>query len=235
MKYQTLAIIPARSGSKRIPHKNIKSFLGVPIIKYSIDKALEAGCFDEIMVSTDHKQIARLARVFQASIPFLRSREASTDFATTADVILEVLSQYSKVDKTFAYVCCIYPAAPFITAKKLLEGYYLLKKHDADAVIPVVQFSYPPQKLLSIQNGFLKILNPSYINNRSQEFKPLFHDAGLFYWLKVKSFLKQKKIFMKKSAPLKISEMESQDINTPADWNLAELKYKIVHHKKFMT
>jgi len=119
--------------------------------------------------------------------------------------------------------------------EKLLEGYYLLKKHDADAVIPVVQFSYPPQKLLSIQNGFLKILNPSYINNRSQEFKPLFHDAGLFYWLKVKSFLKQKKIFMKKSAPLKISEMESQDINTPADWNLAELKYKIVHHKKFMT
>ncbi|MEQ8226422.1 MAG: pseudaminic acid cytidylyltransferase, partial [Candidatus Eremiobacterota bacterium] len=152
MDYECLAIIPARGGSKRIPRKNIKPFLGVPIIKYSIASAIKANCFDEIMVSTDDREIAEYSISCGAKVPFYRSEKTANDFAIVSDVIREVIDEYKKRDCMFKYICCIYPTAPFITPERLHEALKLLKKSNADGVLPVVRFSYPIQRALKIEN-----------------------------------------------------------------------------------
>ncbi len=227
-----LAIITARGGSKRIPRKNIKPFLGHPIIKYSIDAALQANCFDEVMVSTDDKEIAGISEKLGAKIPFYRSEAASGDFATTADVIEEVLFRYENIRKVFDYCCCIYPTAPFISPERLKEGFNILKSKNVDSVLPVVRFSYPIQRALKIKNGRLLMIWPENIDKRSQDLMPAYHDAGQFYWLIVESFLKQKKLFTENSAPIEIPESEVQDIDNEEDWKIAEMKYRILKNIK---
>jgi pseudaminic acid cytidylyltransferase len=226
-KKKILVIIPARGGSKRIPRKNIKDFLGQPIIKYSIDAAIESKCFDEVMVSTDDKEIAKVAIKYGAKVPFFRSAKNSDDHATTANVIEEVLSEYLKLGKKYDYACCLYSTAPFVTAKKLTEAKKLLVKSGADSVLPVTNFSFPIQKSFKIEDdGTLKMNWPKYLNSRSQDLKPAYHDAGQFYFLNVKSFLKQKKLFAKKTLPIITSELEVQDLDNESDWKIAEFKYK---------
>ncbi len=231
MKEKTLAIIPARGGSKRIPRKNIKFFLGNPIIKYSIEASLKSKCFDEVMISTDDKEIAKIAQKYRAKVPFYRSAKNSSDYATTPDVIEEVLKEYQKRGKVFKYCCCIYPTAPFVTAKKLKKGFEKLKKTSADSVVPIVRFSYPIQRALKIEKGKFKMIWPKNLNARSQDLMLIYHDAGQFYWLKVESFLKQKKLFAKHSVPIEVPESEVQDIDHKKDWKIAELKFKIFKKK----
>lgn len=231
MNEKYLAIIPARGGSKRIPGKNIRLFLGVPIIKYSIDAAINSKIFDEIIVSTDDKKIAYLSQSSGAKVPFFRSTGASGDYAATADVVLEVLREYRKRGKEFEYFCCIYPAAPFVSAEKLISAIKILKKTNADAVIPVVSFSYPIQRALKYENGLLKMFWPENLNKRSQDLEPVYHDTGQFYWLKTSSFLVQKKIFAKNTVPLRVSELETQDIDSEEDWKIAEIKYRMIKEK----
>jgi N-acylneuraminate cytidylyltransferase len=225
----SIAIIPARGGSKRILRKNIKLFLDRPIIKYSIDAALEAKCFTEIMVSTDDEEIASLAKRYGANVPLLRSETTSSDKASTTDVIEDVISSYKKKRKIFKYGCLIYPTAPFVNSKILKDGYRKLIESKADSVVPVVRFSYPPQRGLIIKNNRLKMIYPKNYDVRSQELSPIYHDAGQFYWFKVNSVLKQKKLFAKRTVPIIISELESQDIDNEEDWHLAELKYKLLY------
>ena len=133
-----IAIITARGGSKRIPHKNIKNFCGKPIIAYSIQAALESKLFDEVMVSTDDEMIASIAKDYGASVPFMRSAENANDFATTRDVLDEVMKTYKEQGKTFDYMCCIYPTAPFITAKKLKEAFALLRSAKTEQVAGLI-------------------------------------------------------------------------------------------------
>ena len=147
-----LAIITARGGSKRIPRKNIKPFLGKPIIAYSIEAALQSGIFDTVMVSTDDEEIAEIAKQYGAEVPFLRSAKASNDHATTNDVLLEVLDAYEKIGQSYDFACCLYPTAPFVTARKLQDAFAKLEASDADTLIPVVAFSYPPKRGLLIRN-----------------------------------------------------------------------------------
>ena len=149
-----IAIITARGGSKRIPRKNIKDFCGQPIIKYSIDAAKKSGCFDEIMVSTDDQEIVAIVKKFGANVPFLRSQKTSSDFASTEEVIEEVVLEYQKIGQNFDYLCCIYPTAPFISSKKIKEAYELILKTGVDSVLPIVKFSYPIQRALKIENKF---------------------------------------------------------------------------------
>ena len=156
---KSLAIITARGGSKRIPRKNIKEFLGSPIIKYSIDAAIGAGCFDEVMVSTDDDEIAEVAKKFGAAIPFKRSVNASNDYATSAEVILEVLDSYKKQEVEFEYVCCIYPTAPFITALKLRKAYDMLVNSNATSVLPVVKFGFPILRSFKIEDGLVNFIH----------------------------------------------------------------------------
>ena len=226
-----LAIITARGGSKRIPGKNIKPFLGKPIIEYSIIAAKNAGCFDEVMVSTDDQTIGELASSLGAKIPFKRSIETSNDYATTAEVITEVLNEYKILGKEFKYCCCIYPTAPFITNDKLKSAYEKLIISGAESVVPVVRFGFPILRSFKIEDGLVKMNWPEYMNSRSQDLPGAFHDCGQFYFIKVENFLKHKKLFTEFTVPFEMPESEVQDIDNAEDWKVAEIKYTFLLEK----
>lgn len=221
----SIAIIPARGGSKRIPRKNIKDFLGEPIISYSIRAALASKVFDTIMVSTDDEEIAQIARQYGAKVPFLRTPETASDFATTEDVINEVLQEYLKRGEVYDSVCCIYPTAPFITSEKLKAAMELLLGNGIDSVFPVVKFSYPPQRSFIIESGNLVMKYPEYLKTRSQDLEEWYHDCGQFYCVKTKAFIENCEILTSNTVPIVMSEIEVQDIDTEEDWKLAEVKY----------
>ena len=191
-KAMKLAVIPARGGSKRIPRKNIRPFCGKPIIAYSIEAAKSSQLFDEVMVSTDDAAIAEIAKQYGAKVPFLRSAEASSDHATTAEAVLEVVEQYRKTGAEFAYICCIYPTAPFVTARKLAIAFRMLLENKADALIPVVSFSYPPLRGLIVDNGKLRMKWPENEFVCSQNLEPLYHDCGQFYFMRTEALLQER-------------------------------------------
>ncbi|MBO4980595.1 MAG: pseudaminic acid cytidylyltransferase [Lachnospiraceae bacterium] len=223
-----IAIITARGGSKRIPGKNIKEFCGKPILAYSIEAALQSGIFDTVMVSTDDEKIAGVALKYGARVPFYRSEKTSGDFATTNDVLLEVLSEYEKRGEHFDLGCCIYPTAPFVTAEKLKDGVQRLLESDADTLIPVVAFSYPPQRAMIVKEERLVFEYPQYLDSRSQDLEPHYHDVGQFYVFRTKQFQKNQKLMVGNILPLVVSEMEVQDIDNQTDWEIAEMKYRIM-------
>ena len=231
MSEKAIAIITARGGSKRIPRKNIKSFLGAPIISYPLAAALDSKVFEEVMVSTDDAEIADVAARHGATIPFYRSPATSHDHAMTAEVVIEVLQEYRKRDRDFGFACCLYPTAPFVTAAILASGYEILRSNNVDSVIPVVRFGYPIQRAMRIADGRLEMIWPENLNKRSQDLPAAFHDAGQFYWLNVEAFMDQKKLFMRNTAALEMPESETQDIDNEEDWRIAEMKYSILRNR----
>lgn len=225
-----LAIIPARGGSKRIPHKNIKPFLGRPIIAYSIEAALGSGLFEEVMVSTDDVEIAEIARQEGASVPFLRSTENANDYATLADVLVEVVNAYKERGYEFDLICCLLPTAPLISSEDVRSAYDQLVMSTFDSICPVVAFSYPILRSLSIdEKGNLNMNWPEYRFSRSQDLRPAYHDSGTFYWIKTSSLLKDKKLLSENGTAIVLDEFRVQDIDTDTDWALAEMKYKLLH------
>lgn len=223
-----LAIIPARGGSRRIPHKNIRDFLGKPIIAYSIEVALGCGLFDEVMVSTDDEEIAQVAKHYGAMVPFLRSAKNANDYASTADVLVEVLERYRAEGLNFAYACCIYPTAPLLTSGALKEAYDCLVRESFNTVFPVVSFGYPIWRSLNITaQGKAEMFWPENQVKRSQDLPRAWHDAGQFYWLRSDAFLKEPQLFSSNSGVIELSESEVQDIDTLVDWQLAELKVRL--------
>lgn len=224
-----VAIIPARGGSKRIPRKNIRDFLGKPIIAYSIETALGSELFDEVMVSTDDEEIVKIAKKYGAKVPFMRSEENADDHATTVDVLLEVLNTYQQQGKYFDYGCCIYPTAPLLDSKYLEEGFLKLINERFSSVFPVVKFSYPIQRSIKLnQKGKAEMIWPDHLESRSQDFNKAYHDAGQFYWFNVEEILKEKKLFVKNSGVIVLSNSIVQDIDTEEDWKLAEMKAKLL-------
>ncbi len=221
-----IAIITARGGSKRIPHKNIKDFCGQPIIAYSILAAKESGLFDEVMVSTDSEQIAEIALKYGAVVPFYRSVATSNDYATTADVLKEVLAQYRGLGKEYDVFCCLYPTAPFVTSNKLRDAEQLLREEEIDAVIPVVKFDFPPQRgFILNDNNHMQYWFPEHALTRSQDLKPIYHDCGQFYFCKTEAFLREGVLILPKALPYIMPDSEVQDIDTLEDWKIAEQKY----------
>lgn len=229
----SLAIITARGGSKRIPGKNIKDFCGKPIIAYSIEAALASKLFAEVMVSTDSSEIAAVARDYGANVPFMRSEKNSNDFASTADVLQEVLAEYGRCGRKFDVMCCIYPTAPFVTGDRLRQAYERFSGSQADMLEPVVAFSFPPQRSFVIRNGLLNWLYPEDACKRSQDLEPWYHDAGQFYFYRVASFMDNRINDTKlKMVPFELSETEVQDIDNLMDWELAEMKYRLLQQQK---
>lgn len=226
---KNLCIIPARGGSKRIPHKNIKDFLGKPIIVYSIEAALASKMYDEVMVSTDDEEIAAVAHKYGASVPFMRSEASANDYATTADVINEVLDCYAQMGKTFDSFTCLYSTAPFVSAGRLKEAYSMLKD-DIYSVFTCVEFSYPIQRALRIVNGKISMLQPQYLKSRSQDLEKTYHDAGQFYVCIIDDFKKTNSLWGTNTAGLVLSEFEVQDLDTLTDWALAEMKFKLTRN-----
>jgi pseudaminic acid cytidylyltransferase len=228
-----LAIIPARGGSKRILRKNIKSFLGKPIIAYSIEAALKSKLFDEVMVSTDDEEIREIALKYGAKVPFLRSETNANDFATTAAVINEVLEVYKTRNKLFKYCICIYPTAPFVSSNLLIKAFKKLKKDKLDAVFSVLKYGFPIQRAMKInKEDKVEMVDVSKMNIRSQDLESSFHDAGQFYALNISAFIKKQKLWTNNTGCIEINELEAQDIDTETDWKLAELKYKLFLDEK---
>ena len=221
-----IAIITARGGSKRIPRKNIRPFLGKPIMAYSIEAALQSNIFDEVMVSTEDEEIAALARRYGAKVPFYRSEKTSGDFAGTNDVLLEVLEEYEKRGEHLELGCCIYPTAPFVTAAKLKDALGRLEGSGADTLIPVVAFSYPPQRAMVVREDRLVFESPQYLDSRSQDLEPHYHDVGQFYLFYTEAFRRNGKLMVGNILPYVVSEMEVQDIDNQTDWEIAEIKYR---------
>lgn len=225
----SIAIIPARGGSKRIPRKNIKDFLGKPVIAYSIEAALRSEIFDVVMVSTDDPEIAETAKKYGASVPFFRSEKTSNDFASTKDVILEVLEEYKKHGVEFDTVGVIYATAPFITAKRLKEAVEILKEDEYDSVFTAVEFSYPIQRSLIITDGLAKMQWPEFRYSRSQDLEKHYHDAGQFYIYNIEALKKDYGLAEGKDKMLVLSELEVQDLDTLTDWTLAEIKFQLIN------
>ena len=226
---KVLAIITARGGSKRIPRKNIKDFCGKPIMAYSVEAAVNSGAFDAVMISTEDEEIASIGQKYGAEVPFYRSEETASDFATTTDVLMEVLDEYEKRGMHFDIACCIYPTAPFVTAKRLKEAVDTLSSSDADTLIPVVSFSYPPQRAMVIEDGILTFKYPENLSVRSQDLEKHYHDAGQFYVFRTDAFKKNRNLMVGNILPLVLGEMEVQDIDTEEDWQMAELKYSMIN------
>lgn len=225
---KNLCIIPARGGSKRIPRKNIKEFLGKPIIAYSIENALRTGLFDEVMVSTDDMEIAEVAKQYGAKVPFMRSAETASDFASTADVLKEVTAKYKELGREFDNFCCFYATAPLVQSKDVESAFKRLQQSDFTCVYPVVQFSYPIWRCLDIaEDGTMKRHWPEYENSRSQDLPKEYHDTGTFYWYKTQEWLNGDV----KIGGIIVDETSIQDIDTETDWKLAEMKYELMNKK----
>ncbi|MCC5929691.1 MAG: pseudaminic acid cytidylyltransferase [Cyclobacteriaceae bacterium] len=233
MNTSAICIIPARGGSKRIPGKNIRDFKGKPIIEYSIQTALRSGLFDEVMVSTDDEEIAGIALKAGAQVPFMRSAENSDDFATTVEVLIEVIGKYEASGSDFKYGCCIYPAAPLIKTERLKEGLGLLADKNCDSVFPVVAYSYPIWRGLQFDaSDMVKMIWPENLNKRSQDMELAYHDAGQWYWFDVSRLLLNQRLFTDYSAGLVLDEYEVQDIDNYSDWQLAEWKYELLQNTR---
>jgi N-acylneuraminate cytidylyltransferase len=225
-----LCVIPARGGSKRIPRKNIKDFLGKPIIAYSIEVALQSGLFDEVMVSTDDEEIASIAIGCGASVPFMRSVENSNDFASTRDVLIEVIDSYQKIGKNFDYICSLYPTAPLVSISDLLEGFNLLTSGGFDTILPIVAFSYPIQRSLVLEGNKIKMPNLEFVHTRSQDLPVWYHDAGQWCWMRYTSLVQSISLFTPNSGAIILEELRVQDIDNETDWKLAELKYALLNY-----
>ena len=220
-----LAIITARGGSKRIPRKNIKEFMGNPMLAYAINAAEKSGIFEEIMVSTDDKEIAEIAKKYGANIPFMRSEKTANDYATTGDVLKEVIDEYKKRGKIFDNICCIYPCVPFLTGEILKDAYDKFIKSEADRLTPVVKYSFPIQRAFKLnKEGFLEYREPENASKRSQDLEPMYHDVGMFY------FYRYNKLDSQNIVMYEMDEAVIQDIDTEDDWKMAELKYKVLNN-----
>ncbi|MDO5046584.1 pseudaminic acid cytidylyltransferase [Campylobacter sp.] len=222
-----LCVIPARGGSKRIPHKNIKNFAGLPLIAYSIKTALNSGAFDEVIVSTDDEAIAEVTRKFGAKAPFMRGANLSDDFATTSAVIKDACI---KMGENFKDVCCLYATAPLLTAQILREAYEKFKDSECEFLFSACEFSFPIERAIKLDDkGAVSMFYPQHLKTRSQDLERAYHDAGQFYFAKREAWIEQKPIFAPHSRVFILPRHLVCDIDTPADFEFAQKLYKINH------
>lgn len=226
---QAIAIIPARGGSKRIPQKNIKDFLGKPLIAHSISKAKESQIFSRVIVSTDCPKIAEISQYYGAEVPFVRDQNLSDDFTPTLDVIIDAIKQCEIKDST--PICCIYPTAVLLQITNLQRAKELLETQTPSYVFLATHFSFTPFRGFSYKNQTLTLLHPEFQNSRSQDLSQLYHDAGQFYFGLSQTFKNKIPIFSPDSIPIFVPNLEVQDIDTLEDLELAKLKYKLAHDK----
>lgn len=218
-----LAVIPARGGSKRIPRKNIKPFGGKPMIVWSIETAMQSGCFDRIIVSTDDTEIADVARSHGAEVPFMRPPELSDDHTGTIPVIAHAIQWQNENGPLATEVCCIYATAPFVQAEDLQRGLTILFSSGADYAFSVTKYAFPIQRAFRITpNQRVDMFQSDHFNKRSQDLEEAWHDAGQFYWGKAQAWLAQKPVFSNDASPIQLPRHLVQDIDTPDDWIRAE-------------
>ncbi|MBD3821717.1 MAG: pseudaminic acid cytidylyltransferase [Thiotrichales bacterium] len=224
-----LCVIPARGGSKRIPRKNIKAFCGKPMIAYSIQAALESGCFDKVIVSTDDTEIADVAKSFGAEAPFTRPAELSNDYAGTIPAIKHAIEWFEVQGQTPTDVCCLYATAPFVKPGSIQKAYEQLQQNHAEYCFTVTSFPFPIQRAIKLtQENRVEMFFPAYFNVRSQDLEEAYHDAGQFYWGKASAWKAEKPLFSDVASPFVLPRYLVQDIDTPEDWKRAEMMYQVL-------
>jgi len=222
-----VAIIPARGGSKRIPRKNIKPFFGQPMISYSIRAAQDSGLFDSVVVSTDDEEIADVARSFGADIPFMRPADLANDHAGTGAVVIHALEWFRKIGIDYAAACCIYATAPLLDPERLKEGWDRLQ--GKRFAFSVTSFPFPIQRALrQTTDGSVDMFWPENLTKRSQDLEPAYHDAAQFYWGWTDAWLNGEIAFSPISAPVILPRTQVVDIDTPEDWEVAEVTYRVL-------
>ena len=225
-----IAIIPARGGSKRIPRKNIKEFCGKPMIAWSIEAARLSQCFDRIIVSTDDREIARVAKQYGAESPFIRPSNLSDDYTPVGAVVDHAIKLIASQGYVVDEVCCIYATAPFIKASDLILGLEKLNIFDCDYSFSVCSYPFPIQRAFSILGDVgVRMFDPKQFETRSQDLKESYHDAGQFYWGYPKSWSKGVTMFSDRSAPVVLPRYRVQDIDTIEDWKRAEVLFKVIN------
>ena len=222
-----IAIIPARGGSKRIPNKNRKLFFGKPIIARVIENVLGSGLFSSVFVSTDDEEIAAIAKQFGAEVPVLRSSKNSDDYATTSDVLVEVLEYLATNGRTYDTACCIYPTSVLISSNDLKTAHAYFSEKGASVLLACAAYSHPIQRSFTIQDHAIKLRFPEYIHTRSQDLEKVYHDTGSFYFFDVANFMETKTLWQEQTVPFVVNENQVQDIDTPEDWSMAEMKFKL--------
>ena len=225
-----LCVIPARGGSKRIPRKNIKHFLGKPIIAYSIQAALDSGCFDKVIVSTDDEEIASIALEYGAETPFIRPEELSNDYAGTLPVVKHAIEWFEDHSTRPGRVCCLYATAPFVKAELLKQSYLHWQQSKSDYCLSVTSFAFPIQRALKItRDSRIEMFQPEHFNTRSQDLDEAYHDAGQFYWGTTEAWKAEVAVFSSAASPYLLPRHFVQDIDTQEDWVRAELMYKVLN------
>ena len=228
-----LCVIPARGGSKRIPRKNIKHFLGKPIIAYSIQAAVDSGCFDKVIVSTDDEEIANVARQNGAEVPFIRPEELSNDYAGTLPVIKNATKWFEEQGINVDYVCCLYATAPFVTAETLQVAYEQLIASQADFCFSVTPYRSPIQRAIKItESNRIEMFNSHMFNMRSQDLEEAYHDAGQFHWGTAKAFKQQQRFYSEHASPYILPSYLVQDLDNLDDWIRAEMMYQVLQKNR---
>lgn len=223
-----VAVIPARGGSKRIPGKNIKLFLGKPIIAYSIEATLKAGIFDKVIVSTDSEEIASVAREYGAETPFIRPAKLADDFSGTTEVVAHAIKWFQEKGDQISLVCCVYATSPFLSSETIIKGMKILDETNKKYSLTVTHFPSSIHRALKIDNNQLDMFWPENFNIRSQDFDEAYYDAGQMYCGKPKAFIDDLPLFANYSAPIILPNYLVQDIDTLDDWRTAELMYKAI-------
>lgn len=222
-----IAVIPARGGSKRIPRKNIKEFCGKPMIAWSIDAAQKSHCFERIIVSTDDDEIATVALDCGAEVPFIRPKELSDDYTGTTAVVGHAVKWLVEYGEQAENVCCLYATAPFVRSIDIQRGLDVLQEQECDYTFSVASYPFPIQRAIRITpEQRVEMFQPDHFMTRSQDLEEAYHDAGQFYWGIAKAWLDEKPLFSKDAAPIILPRHRVQDIDTPEDWQRAELMFK---------
>ncbi|WP_338034264.1 pseudaminic acid cytidylyltransferase [Idiomarina tyrosinivorans] len=221
-------IIPARGGSQRIPRKNIREFGGKPMIAWSVEAALATPSVDQVIVSTDDAEIAEIAQQFGANVPFLRNAELADHHTPTVPVIADAIKRMAELGQSFDNVCCLYATAPFVRSQDLENAYQqLVERQLADYIFSVAEYAFPVQRAVTMNaDSRVGLLQPDFEQTRSQDLPQAYHDAGQFYWGRVEAWLQAKPIMSSHSYGYKLPRTRVQDIDTEADWEIAEWMFK---------
>lgn len=228
----SVAIIPARGGSKRIPRKNVKAFFGKPMIAWSIEAALKSGCFERIIVSTDDEEIAAVAREYGAETPFMRPADLSDDYTGTIPVIQHAVAWLASTGVPVSRVCCLYATAPFVSSDDLIRGHELLVGEGCSYAFSVTSYAFPIQRAIRIKDdGRIAMFSPEHFQTRSQDLEEAWHDAGQFYWGTAEAWREGRPIFSEDAVPVILPRHRVQDIDTPEDWDRAEWLFRAMREQ----
>lgn len=220
------AVILARGGSKRIPKKNIKMFLGKPLISYPIDTCVESNAFGNIIVSSDSMDIINAGLKFGANNFIKRENAFSNDMVSAFETAQESARILSGEYPDDSLLTIMYGTSIFVKPYMIKQSVEALREFNCEMVFAATKFNFPPQRGFRIIDERAVAINPEHFLSRSQDLEQLYHDVGQIYTASLKYWKSAKNIFSKNSKALLIPGSEVQDIDTLDDWKNAEIKYR---------